>query len=103
MRIRMGCLGWMLWGWVVIPVFFLYLMARGVVEIFLSCMRVLDRHNRRVAARKAYERRQSAQEVRNALWNSRLPKQLVEPAVELQRDFSWPTEPQDNPNWQPRR
>lgn len=81
MRIRMGCLGWMLCGWVILPVFFLYLVARGVMEIFLACMKALDKHNRHVASRKA----------RKAYLEDYYLRQ------------GWrPPEPQDSPNWRPR-
>ena len=56
MRIRMGCTGWLLAGWIVIPCYVLYGMFKGVVLVFLALMKALDKHNRRRAVRKAYER-----------------------------------------------
>lgn len=42
-------MGWLLLGWIIIPVWILIKSMEGVVRLFLAAMQALDRHNRRKA------------------------------------------------------
>jgi hypothetical protein len=60
MRVRLGCFGWLCLGWVILPCYVLFYAAKGLVCLFLAAMKALDKHNRRRAVRKAYERDRAA-------------------------------------------
>lgn len=92
MHVRLGCFGTLL----VAPFYIVFKSCEGLVRLFLAAMNALDRHNRRRAVRKAYERDRLAQQAaaRAGLpyhpWSAQQPWQYRAP------------QPQDNPAWQPR-
>ena len=53
---RLGCLGWLTLGWIIIPCWAFYMVCRGCLELLLMAARAAERYNRRRAVRKAYER-----------------------------------------------
>jgi len=110
MRINRVYLPWWL-ALAVLPVYVLFLGFKGLVCLFLAAMKALDKHNRRRAVRKAYERDQAyraavraqmAQATANGLrWQDHRghPRNAWtgEPM-----DWGPSAQPQDDPNWRPR-
>lgn len=108
MRINMGLFGWLILGWIIVPTWLLFEACKGLVMLFLAIANACDRHNRRRAARKAYERDQAAQRAAylgNQVyspwhypqpWNYGAPQPPQQPIPQQPQQ-----QPQDNPNWQP--
>lgn len=102
MRIRLGLFGWALLGWIIIPCWIIYAVLKGTVQIFLALMSTLDKHNRRRTVRKAHQPTRLVRAVPVQPYRPWEPQRPEYPSWQPGEKPAWrPSEPQDNPYWQP--
>lgn len=104
--IRLGSFGLLAIGWAVIPLYILFKSLEGLVRLFLALMGALDRHNRRRAVRKAYERDRLAKQAALAAnqpyrpWTLQQPWQYGAPQQKVRfLNQPDPWQPGEKPGW----